>query len=141
MNNINKDLAKMRDDLHHMELDETDKLFELQDTLESQVFDCSVNIKKLLSSACCLPEALIPPPESKGVRLPKLDVPTFDGNILNWQYSKLAILLGTVLHSVHDHTNLSDSEKLVIYSNPSMVIRLRMQLKVFLDQENTILKP
>ena len=49
---INKDLAKVRDDLHRMELEETDKLFELQDTLENQVFDCSVKIKKLLSPAC-----------------------------------------------------------------------------------------
>ena len=66
-NDKNRDLAKTRGDLHRMELDETVKLFELQDTLER---DCSVNIKQLLSSACCPPEALIPPPESKGVRLP-----------------------------------------------------------------------
>ena len=37
-NIICKDLAKTRDDLHHMELDEGDKLFELQDNLESQVY-------------------------------------------------------------------------------------------------------
>ena len=41
MNDINRDLVRTRDDLHWMELDETDKLFVLQDTLESQVF--SVN--------------------------------------------------------------------------------------------------
>ena len=41
---LNKDLAKVRDDLHKMELEETDKLFQLQDTLENQVFDCSVKI-------------------------------------------------------------------------------------------------
>ena len=83
---INRELAKTRDDLHRMELDETDKLLEHQDQLESQVFNCSVKIKKLISS--------IPAPsetstsllsESKGVKLPKLNVPTFDGNILNWR--------------------------------------------------------
>ena len=106
---INRELAKTRDDLHRMELDETDKLLEHQDQLESQVFNCSVKIKKLISS--------IPAPsetstsllsESKGVKLPKLNVPTFDGNILNWRsfWEQFCI-------SVHDRTSLSDSEKLV----------------------------
>ena len=103
-NGINRDLVKTRDDLHRLELDETDELFELQDRLETQVFDCSVNIKKLLSSASGLPGASVPPTESKGVKLPKLDVPTFDGNILNWR---------SFCISVHDHTHLTDSEKLV----------------------------
>ena len=73
---INKDLAKVRDDLHRMELKEKDKLFEQQDTLENQIFDCSVKIKKLLSSACSKSESSTLPSEHKGVRLPKLDVPT-----------------------------------------------------------------
>ena len=105
---INKDLAKVRDDLHRMELEEKDKLFELQDTLENQVFDCSVKIKKLLSPACTKSESSTLPSEHKGVRLPKLDVPTFDGNLLNWRsfWEQFRI-------SVHDRAHLSDSEKLV----------------------------
>ena len=76
--------------------------------IESQVFDCSVNIKKSLSSACCPSKTLILPPESKGVRLPKLDVPTFDGNIVNWRlfWEQFCIL-------VHDRSSHLDSEKLV----------------------------
>ena len=48
------------------------------------------------------------PLDGKGVKLPKLDVPTFDGNILNWRsfWEQFRI-------SVHDCSNLSDSEKLV----------------------------
>ena len=46
-NDINKDLVKARDDLHHMELDEGDELFTLLESLEKQVFDCSVCIKIL----------------------------------------------------------------------------------------------
>ena len=61
-----------------------------------------------MSSACCPTKILIPPPESKGVRLPKLDVPTFDGNILNWRS-----FLEQFCISVHDRSSLSDSEKLV----------------------------
>ena len=56
-------------------------VFELQDTLESQVFDCSVKIKKLMSPACIKSEAFTLPSENKGFRLPKLDVPTFNGDI------------------------------------------------------------
>ena len=46
--------------------------------------------------------------DSKGVKLPKLDVPTFDGNILNWKcfWEQFSI-------SVHDRSSLSNSEKLV----------------------------
>ena len=42
------------------------------------------------------------------MKLPKLDVPTFDGNILNWKsfWKQFCV-------SVHNRTNLSDSEKLV----------------------------
>lgn len=108
-NDLNKDLAKVQDDLHRTELDESDELFKLQDTLEQQVFECSVKIKKLLSPACVPSESATPPPsETKGVRLPKLEVPTFDGNILNWRsfWEQFRI-------SVHDRTHLSNSEKLV----------------------------
>ena len=107
-NDVRKDLAKTRDDLHHMELDESDELFKLQDDLESQVFDCSVNIKKLLYSDSSPPEAPSAPVEGKGVKLPKLDVPTFDGNILHWQsfWDQFRV-------SVHDRAHLSDAEKLV----------------------------
>ena len=103
---INRYLAKTRDDLHRMKLDETDQLLEHQDQL---VFNCSVKIKKLISS--------IPAPfetstsllsESKGVKLRKLNVPTFDGNILNWRsfWEQFCI-------SVHNRISLSDSKNLV----------------------------
>ena len=46
---LNQDLAKVRDDLHRMELDESDSL---SDTLESQIF------KKLLFPACIKSETL-----------------------------------------------------------------------------------
>ena len=67
-----------------------------------------MNIKKLLSSVPTPSDASTLSPSSKGVRLPKLDVPKFDGEILNWRsfWEQFCI-------AVHDHTNLSDSEKLV----------------------------
>ena len=50
----------------------------------------------------------IPSSSGQGVKLPKLDVPTFDGNILNWTtfWEKFCI-------SVHERFNLSDAEKLI----------------------------
>ena len=43
-----------------------------------------------------------------GVKLPKIDVPTFDGNILNWQtfWEQFSI-------AIHECSSLSDTEKLV----------------------------
>jgi hypothetical protein len=91
----------MRDDLHRTELDEGDELFTLQDSLEKQVFDCSVCKKKLLSSAPGISKAHVASLESKGVRLPKLDVPMFDGSILNWRsfWEQFCV-------AVHSHASL-----------------------------------
>ena len=105
---INRDLSKVRDDLHHLDIDDTDELFGQQERLEGQVFDCSVNMKKLLFSVPASSVTSTPSSDGKGVKLPKLDVPKFDGEILNWRsfWEQFCI-------SVHDRTNLSDAEKLV----------------------------
>ena len=46
--------------------------------------------------------------DGSGVRLPKLSVPTFDGNILNWRqfWDQFCV-------SIHNRHNLTDAEKLV----------------------------
>ena len=61
-----------------------------------------------MSSASGISEASTSTSNNNGVRLPKLEVPSFDGNILNWRsfWEQFGI-------SVHDRTHLSDSEKLV----------------------------
>ena len=93
-----------------MELEEGDELLALHATLEKRFFDCFLQIKELLRPHT---HAHDPPPGpahsgTKGVRLPKLEVPTFDGNILKWKcfWEQFCI-------SVHDRSSLSDSEKLV----------------------------
>ena len=73
-----------------------------QESLEKEIFECSLKIKKLLYESDFPPDSLGTSSDGKGVKLPKLDVPTFDGNILNWQsFWEL------------NCSNLSDSEKLV----------------------------
>ena len=67
-----------------------------------------MRIGKLLSSASSSSDTSTSPPDSNGVRLPKLDVPRFDGKILNWEsfWEQFCI-------SVHERANLSNAEKLV----------------------------
>ena len=88
-----------------VDLNEDDALCTLQATLEKTVFDCSLQIKKLLHQST---DASSLTSDGKGVKLPKLDVPTFDGNILNCRsfWEQFCV-------SVHDRPSLSDPEKLV----------------------------
>ena len=80
--------------------------------LDKQIFDCGLRIKRLIYSPAT--PAGMPPEsaDSKGVKLPKLDVPTFDGDLLNWQtfWEQFCV-------AVHDRSNISDAEKLVYLRN------------------------
>lgn len=51
--------------------------------------------------------------KSTGVKLPKLAVPKFDGDIVNWRtfWKQFCI-------SIHNRSNLSDSEKLAYLWQP-----------------------
>lgn len=79
--------------------------------LDKEIFDSGFHVKKLLFTPPARPldlDSPAEPPRSKGVKLPKVDVPTFDGNILNWQtfWEQFCI-------AVHNRKNLSNTEKLV----------------------------
>ena len=80
---------------------------ELHSALEGVLFECLSTIRKLLKA--CRDSTTAPPSTDRsGVKLPKIDVPMFDGDILQWRqfWEQYCI-------SVHDHTNLTDSEKMV----------------------------
>ena len=98
------ELSDVQNGLYSLDLEESDELCELQATIEKSIFDCSLEVKKLLRSHAHSSTE----PDTKGVKLPKLDVPTFDGNILNWKtiWEQFNV-------SVHGRSNLSDAEKLV----------------------------
>ena len=104
---LKKELSDARNELLTLGLDDSDDLVIKQGILEKAIFDCLVKIKKQLATFSGRGSPT-PSSDNKGVRLPKLDVPTFDGNILNWRtfWEQFHI-------SVHDRSNLSDSEKLV----------------------------
>ena len=69
--------------------------------------DLSIRIKEFLYPIIPAETTPAAPTASNGVRLPKLDVPTFDGDILNWRtfWEQFCI-------AVHDRSYLTDAEKL-----------------------------
>ena len=110
LSDYKKDLADIRNSLLSSSIEEGDELLGLHSALEKHFFDCSLQIKELLQTRA-EPRDPTPrptPSDSKGVKLPRLDTPSFDGNILNWKrfWEQFCI-------SVHDRSSLSDSEKLV----------------------------
>ncbi len=69
----------------------------------------SVEVTRLLYNPRLAPDSLTPTsPEPRGVRLPKLEVPTFDGDILHWQtfWEQFHI-------AIDGRKDISDTEKLV----------------------------
>ena len=78
-------------------------------TLDKDMFDMSLIIKRHLYSPVAVPDMphLIRT-EPKGVRLPKLEVPVFDGEILRWQtfWEQFCV-------AIHDRSDISETEKLV----------------------------
>ena len=106
LTDLRKDLEGLRRDLLSVDLDEGDELITSQVDLEKLIFGCSLKVRKLLQSQS--EESSTASADSKGVKLPKLEVPKFDGNILNWItfWEQFNV-------SVHQRTTLSDAEKLV----------------------------
>ena len=107
LNDCKKELADVRNSLLSLDLEEADELSTSQSKLEGEIFDCSLHVKKLLLASARPTESSSSPCDGKGVKLPKL-VPTFDGDILHWRtfWEQFCV-------SVHDRSNLADSEKLI----------------------------
>ena len=108
LSDYKREYTDVRGSLLTLDLEESDGLIVSQVSLEKEIFECSLKIKKLLYESSHPPDSLGTSSDGKGVKLPKLDVPTFDGNILNWRsfWEQFHV-------SVHNRSNLSDSEKLV----------------------------
>ena len=84
------------------------ELWETRSSLLILELGDSDDLRKLSSSSPVSVGSSPAASDSKGVKLPKLDVPTFDGNILNWHsfWEQFRV-------SVHDRSTLSASEELV----------------------------
>ena len=104
MNEIRSEHSDVRRSLLSYDLEETSDLSRLLAKVGKGIFDCSLQIKKFMRSHTSTTSTT----DSSGVKLPKLDVPTFDGSLLNWKtfWEQFAV-------SVHLRSNLTDAEKLV----------------------------
>ena len=101
LSDYKKDLADFRNSLLSLDLEEGDELLVLHATLKKLVLSRSRSYCDPMLTLTSLQLA-------SDSKLPKLDVPTLDGNILKWKcfWEQLCI-------SVHGHSSLPDSEKLI----------------------------
>ena len=78
---LRTELGGTSDNLLDMEIEDSDDLCTSQSKLEKMTFDCALAIKRLLSShPSSVTSGVV---DGKGVKLPKLDAPTFDGKLIN----------------------------------------------------------
>ena len=101
-----KEIAEISNSLLSLTIGESDTLPTRVSSLEKKLFDCSLRLKELSRSSTT--PTLPVHSEPRGVKLPKLDVPQFSGNILHWVsfWEQFCI-------SVHERPSLSDAEKFV----------------------------
>ena len=104
--------------------------------LDKELFDCSLKIKSLLFPSGRSFDSTPPSLDGKGVKLPKLDVPLFDGNIVNWRtfWEQFSI-------SIQSQPDSSDAEKLVYLPHSLKMVHRRVSLKVCLNLVIATLKP
>ena len=90
--NISRSILSMDGDIS--------KLSDYEATVSKVIFDLGLKIRRLLHT----PVSVV---HSEGVKLPKIDVPTFDGDIMDWRrfWEQYEI-------SIHSRTQLTDIEKL-----------------------------
>ena len=101
-----RNLAALYDELITKDVAEDDELSVADSALEVELSDIASKVKGLLAAA---PSETSPPhsnSDGPGVKLPKLDVPTFDGDIIHWKqfWDQFSV-------SVHDRTNLQHALK------------------------------
>ena len=85
-------------------LDEKDELSVIQSSIDTTLFDTSLKIKHFLAKL----SADATTADTHGVKLPKIDVPTFSGDLLRWKsyWEQFSVAVDT-------RTDMSDAEKLV----------------------------
>ena len=97
-----------RNTLLSLDVDSGELMTKLE-CLDRGIFDCLLKIKRLTysTSTSAPTDSATSAIEGSVVKLPKLAVPKFDGDIINWRtfWEQFCI-------SIHDRSNLSDSEKL-----------------------------
>ena len=89
----------------HSSLEQEDQsLLEQESPLDESFFDLYLQIKRLLSNPAGQPPINL---ISSGIKLPKINVPNFDGDVLNWNsfWQQFNV-------AIHSKAQLNDAEKL-----------------------------
>lgn len=107
LDDYKRELSVVYDNLLALDLEDGDELILSHERLEKLLFECSHILRKSLNTFAST-SATAPVTGSRGVKLPKIDVPTFNGSILNWRtfWEQFSV-------AVHTHSSISDAEKLV----------------------------
>ena len=109
MTEVKKELSKLKTSLLNSVAEPGDPVMEDLARMDKAVFDCLLAIKKRLRSSVTSPATT---GGSAVTKLPKLELPTFHGDILQWKnfWEQFCI-------SVHDRTNIPKEEKLMYLQN------------------------
>ena len=77
---MKRELSHIHDSLLQLKLDESHDLCILHSTLKGEIFESSLRLRQLSHKITVAASETV----ESGVRLPKLETPKFDGNLLNW---------------------------------------------------------
>lgn len=123
------ELFVVHEDLISLDLDDDNPLVTQHASLVRLQFNC-FHVKKLISTRNSSNE------EGKGVKLPKIDVPTFNGDVLNWTrfWGQFKVL-------VHERTIYLMLRNWYIFSKLSKEGQPRMLQKDCQGQVTIIMKP
>ena len=104
------ELATIYQEIIEADIPEDDALCRLHSSLEDYIFQCSHRVRKLLSPRET--PATTTHTDVSRVKLPKLDIPTFNGDLLNWKqfWEQFCV-------AVHNRTSISNAEKLAYLRN------------------------
>ena len=98
----------------NIELTGDDPIMRTQNAIEQMIFQCSLVVRKRLraSTDTTTRETPTTSPRTLSAKLPKLEVPTFDGDLLKWKsfWDQFHV-------SIHDRTDLTNAEKMVYLQN------------------------
>ena len=128
---VKAQLSLISRDVASLEPEDKD-LSKLEDDMYKFHFDLSL---KLHRSLCGEDKSSTSLNDKTGVKLPRLEVPSFNGNFVNWQ-----LFWEQYCISVHDKTKFSDSEKLAYLSLLWKNVQWSMLWRACLAQEMTIVK-
>lgn len=107
-----RELSDIRNEAISLARDNKDPLIGMVQNMDRQLFDLSVTAKQLLyksaPAATAMAPPVAPPPEKHNVKLPRIEVPSFNGEMLEWQtfWEQFSI-------AIHDRKDISNTQKLV----------------------------